>query len=63
MVYPRSEHIDDQFSEAVRKGVRQHHWTYGDMPAIKGVNDQNISDLISYVRALQDHYDQQDEEP
>jgi mono/diheme cytochrome c family protein len=60
--YERSNHSDGKFSDAVRNGVRQHHWKYGDMPPIKNASNQDITNLISYVRALQEFQETQDEE-
>jgi mono/diheme cytochrome c family protein len=60
--YERSNHSDEKFRDAVRKGVPQHHWKYGDMPPIKNAGEQDITNLISYVRALQEFQEKQDEE-
>ena len=57
-----SNHSDEKFRDAVRNGVPQHHWKYGDMPPIKNASDQDVTNLISYVRALQEFQEEQDEE-
>jgi len=62
IVYERSNHSDEKFRDAVRKGVSQHHWKYGDMPPIKNASEQDVTNLISYVRALQEFQEKQDEE-
>jgi hypothetical protein len=41
------------FVLAAQNGVRAHHWTFGDMPAVKGVTQADVLDVIAYVRALQ----------
>jgi mono/diheme cytochrome c family protein len=37
----------------VRHGVRQHHWPFGDMPAQPQVTDEQLAQIIRYVRELQ----------
>jgi hypothetical protein len=37
----------------VKRGVRKHHWSFGNMPPISKVTDQQIATIISYVRTLQ----------
>ena len=36
-IYNPNHHDNNSFSRAVTKGVQQHHWTYGNMPPLKGV--------------------------
>ena len=38
---------------AARRGVRAHHWGFGDMPPVEGVTDADIAAIIAYVRTLQ----------
>ena len=38
---------------AVQRGVRQHHWTFGNMPPVPGLNDREVAFIIAYVRELQ----------
>lgn len=52
-IYEPNHHGDASFLLAARNGVRAHHWRFGDMPQIKGVSDQEIDNIIAYVRALQ----------
>jgi mono/diheme cytochrome c family protein len=51
--YEPSHHADESFYRAVRQGVKSHHWPFGDMLPIKGVSDEEIGQIIAYVRALQ----------
>lgn len=53
VIYEPNHHSDQSFYQAVRYGVRAHHWRFGNMPAIEGVDQSEISDIISYVRELQ----------
>lgn len=52
-IYEPSHHSDMSFVLAVKQGVRQHHWNFGNMQAVDGVSDQDIQSIISYVRAVQ----------
>ena len=52
-VYAPSHHADVAFLLAVRNGVRAHHWTYGNMPAVPALSDSQASDITAYVRWLQ----------
>jgi mono/diheme cytochrome c family protein len=51
--YEPSHHGDDAFYRAVRQGVKSHHWSFGDMPPVAGVTDDEIAQIISYIRAGQ----------
>lgn len=52
-LYNPGHHSDDSFRYAVRQGVRQHHWPYGDMPAQPQVTDQQLVEIVRFVRELQ----------
>ncbi len=52
-IYKPSHHADLSFYYAVKSGVRQHHWKFGDMPKIDGLSPERVSDIISYVRHKQ----------
>ena len=51
--YEPSHHGDGAFYQAARRGVRQHHWNFGNMPRVKGVSDEQISAIVAYVRKVQ----------
>lgn len=53
VMYRAEHHGDDTFHRAVREGVKQHHWSYGDMPAIPDLVDDEVSEIIAYVRETQ----------
>jgi hypothetical protein len=38
---------------AVNKGVRQHHWQFGNMPPITGVSPEEGGHIVAYVREEQ----------
>lgn len=52
-IYRASHHSDDAFYRAVKKGVRAHHWKFGDMPPISTISDEIVGSIIGYVRELQ----------
>ena len=52
--YEPNHHSDQSFMLAIRRGARQHHWNFGNMPAVKGVADAEIPKIILYVRELQE---------
>lgn len=52
-VYNPGHHADESFVRAVRNGVRQHHWQFGDMPPRPEVTDEEIALIVRFVRELQ----------
>ncbi len=52
-IYEPSHHGDGAFVVAARNGVRAHHWQFGNMPAVEGVSDEEILNIIAYVRRVQ----------
>lgn len=53
IIYEPSHHGDIAFYRAVEKGVRAHHWKFGNMPPIEGVSETQVGYIIAYVRELQ----------
>lgn len=51
--YLPGHHGDRAFHIAVTRGVRAHHWRFGDMKPVEGVTDRQVDMIIEYVRALQ----------
>ena len=52
-IYNPGHHADMSFHLAVRRGVPQHHWPFGSMPAQPQVSDEEVDRIIVYVRELQ----------
>jgi cytochrome c len=52
-IYEPSHHADPSFHLAVLRGVRAHHWSFGNMPSMPGVKSEEVSAIVSYVRWLQ----------
>jgi mono/diheme cytochrome c family protein len=51
--YEPNHHADIAFQRAVAYGVRQHHWSYGSMPAVPGLDEGQVASITAYVRWLQ----------
>jgi cytochrome c len=52
-IYEPSHHGDAAFQFAAARGVRAHHWNFGDMPKIEGVAQDDVTQITAYVRWLQ----------
>jgi cytochrome c len=52
-IYEPSHHSDAAFQLAVTRGVRAHHWTFGNMPPIPAMDSAGIAGVTAYVRWLQ----------
>jgi mono/diheme cytochrome c family protein len=52
-IYAPYLHADIAFLLAVERGVRAHHWRFGDMPKIQGVSREDIRTIVEYIRWLQ----------
>lgn len=52
-IYEPNHHGDMAFVLAAQNGVRAHHWSFGDMPAVEGVTVSDVTNIVAYVRALQ----------
>lgn len=53
IIYEPGHHADISFLLAVRQGVRQHHWEFGAMDPVEGVSEQQVREIVCYVRELQ----------
>jgi len=52
-IYEPGHHADISFQIAVQRGVRVHHWPFGDMPPQPDVSPLNVSSVVICVRELQ----------
>lgn len=52
-IYEPSHHGDEAFWIATQRGVRAHHWQFGDMPQIEGLTRGDVTMIVAYVRELQ----------
>lgn len=53
VVYAPDHHPDGAFRSAIANGVVPHHWDFGAMPPIPGLTDDDITQIIGYVRDVQ----------
>ena len=52
-IYNPGHHSDQAFFIAMKRGVRRHHWPYGNMPPQPQVKDDQLAAIVKYVRELQ----------
>ncbi|MCY4638894.1 MAG: cytochrome c [Chloroflexi bacterium] len=52
-VYHPGHHADFAFVRAVSSGVPRHHWSFGDMPPVPGLAEDEVQQIICYVREVQ----------
>ncbi len=52
-IYEPSHHGNASFVIAVARGVRAHHWDFGNMPAVPSLEIEQIHQVICYIRELQ----------
>jgi len=53
IIYEPGHHSDESFHNAIINGARQHHWSFGDMPPVEGLSDEDVELVIAFVRAEQ----------
>lgn len=53
IIYEPNHHADISFLLAVRQGVRQHHWEFGNMDPVAGVSEEQVRTIVCFVRELQ----------
>ena len=51
--YEPGHHSDVSIRSAVRVGVKQHHWFFGDMPPVAGVSSDDVEKIVCYIRETQ----------
>ncbi len=52
-IYEPSHHGDESFQIAVARGVRAHHWPFGDMAPVDGLTRADVTAITTYIRELQ----------
>lgn len=53
VIYEPGHHGDESFQRAVARGVRAHHWRFGDMAPVEGLTRRDVAGIVAYVRELQ----------
>lgn len=51
--YKPSHHGDPAFYRAALKGVRAHHWEFGDMAPVNGITRKDMDSIVPFIRWLQ----------
>jgi mono/diheme cytochrome c family protein len=54
IVYEPDHHPDAAFVAAISQGSTAHHWDFGDMPPVEGLDEDEVASVIAYVRSVQD---------
>ena len=52
-LYEPGHHPDFSFQNAVKNGVISHHWDFGDMAPVPGLSEDEVTQIIAYIRGLQ----------
>ena len=52
-IYRPGHHADESFQRAVAMGVMAHHWPFGNMPRVEGLNRREVALIVAYIRELQ----------
>ncbi len=53
IIYEPGHHGDDAFRSAIANGATAHHWQFGDMPAVPGLDAAEAAAIVAYVRDTQ----------
>ncbi len=53
-IYNPGHHSNQSIINAITKGVRQHHWPYGNMPAQKTIGFAQAMAVVEFLREVQE---------
>lgn len=53
-VYDPIVTTDAEFRDAIRNGAKMKNYDFGNMPPIRSLDDQQVADVIAYVRSVQE---------
>ena len=51
--YRPGHHSDAAILLAVRRGVRKHHWGFGNMAPVPGLSDEQVEAITRFIRSEQ----------
>jgi mono/diheme cytochrome c family protein len=51
--YRPGHHSNAAFLLAVRRGVREHHWGFGNMEPVPGLSDEQVEAIVRSIRSEQ----------
>ena len=52
-IYAPWHHADIAFIFAVERGVRAHHWNFGNMAPVEGLDHEQVLAIIAFIREQQ----------
>lgn len=52
-IYAPWHHADIAFIFAVERGVRAHHWNFGNMAPVEGLSHEQVLAIIAFIREQQ----------
>ena len=52
-IYAPGHHADISFIFAVERGVRAHHWNFGNMAPVEGLSHEQVLAIIAFIREQQ----------
>lgn len=53
VVYQPDHHPDESFRAAITSGVTPHHWNFGSMQPVAGLDDDEMTAIIAFIRDVQ----------
>lgn len=53
-IYAPNHHGDEAFQLAVQFGVQPHHWSFGQMAPVEGLDRGDVEKIVAYVRTEQE---------
>ncbi|MCD9624259.1 c-type cytochrome [Rhabdothermincola salaria] len=54
IVYEPGHHPDEAFRSAIANGAPQHHWQFGAMPPVEGLDPAGVDAVIGFIRSQQE---------
>ena len=52
-IYAPGHHADVSFMFAIQRGVRAHHWNFGNMAPVEGLSQEQVLAIIAFIREQQ----------
>ena len=52
-IYAPGHHADFAFMSAIARGVRSHHWSFGNMAPVEGLTNDQVLAIIGFIREQQ----------
>ncbi|WP_212523627.1 cytochrome c [Actibacterium sp. MT2.3-13A] len=52
-IYEPGHHADIAIVMAAQRGVKSHHWRFGDMAPVPGLTERELGSIVVYIREVQ----------